>query len=80
MYKALTIAGMDTCGSAGIQADLKTFQEFGVYGMHALTAIITQNPRNDWSIDLGFLALSRCTWTDMYLSTQDAPSCNWLCC
>ncbi|MFS8639942.1 MAG: bifunctional hydroxymethylpyrimidine kinase/phosphomethylpyrimidine kinase, partial [Symbiobacteriaceae bacterium] len=36
MRKALTIAGSDTSGGAGIQADLKTFQELGVYGMTAL--------------------------------------------
>ena len=33
MKKALTIAGSDTSGGAGLQADIKTFQELGVYGM-----------------------------------------------
>lgn len=32
MYKAMTIAGSDTSGGAGMEADLKTFQEMGVYG------------------------------------------------
>jgi len=48
MYKVLTIAGSDTSGGAGIQADLKTFQERDVYGMTALTTIVAQDPHNNW--------------------------------
>lgn len=49
MKKTLTLAGSDSSGGAGIQADLKTFQEHGVYGMTALTSIVTMDPDNSWS-------------------------------
>ncbi|MBU3129412.1 bifunctional hydroxymethylpyrimidine kinase/phosphomethylpyrimidine kinase [Clostridium tagluense] len=43
MKKVLTIAGSDSCGGAGVQADLKSFSANGVYGMSVITAITAQN-------------------------------------
>ncbi|MFC7062481.1 bifunctional hydroxymethylpyrimidine kinase/phosphomethylpyrimidine kinase [Halobacillus seohaensis] len=48
--RALTIAGSAAQGSAGIQADLKTFQELDVYGMSAITAIVANNSTTDQGI------------------------------
>ncbi len=52
IHKAMTIAGSDVSGGAGMEADLKTFEEMGVYGMTALTVIVAQNPENSWAHDI----------------------------
>ena len=54
MKTALTIAGSDSSGGAGIQADLKTMLANGVYGMSAITALTAQNT-------MGVIAISEVT-------------------
>ncbi|PFN29328.1 bifunctional hydroxymethylpyrimidine kinase/phosphomethylpyrimidine kinase [Bacillus cereus] len=46
--KVLTIAGSDSSGGAGLQADLKTFEEYGTFGLSAITTIVTMDPNHNW--------------------------------
>lgn len=50
MYTALTIAGSDSSGGAGIQADIKTMSAHGVYAMSAITALTAQNTTGVYNI------------------------------
>jgi hydroxymethylpyrimidine/phosphomethylpyrimidine kinase len=50
MKKVLTIAGSDSCGGAGIQADLKAFSANGVYGMSVITAVTAQNTQGVFAV------------------------------
>ena len=44
----LAIAGSEATGGAGAQADLKTFQALGTFGIAALTCIVSFDPKNNW--------------------------------
>ena len=70
MYTALTIAGSDSSGGAGIQADIKTMTANGVYAMSAITALTAQNTTGVISIMEAtpqFLAEELdCIFTDIY--------------
>ena len=50
MNTALTIAGSDSSGGAGIQADLKAFAAHGVYGMSAITSVTSQNTQGVFGV------------------------------
>jgi hydroxymethylpyrimidine/phosphomethylpyrimidine kinase len=52
MKIALTIAGSDSGGGAGIQADLKTFQQFGVFGTSVIVALTAQNTREVRAVEI----------------------------
>lgn len=66
LKKTVTVAGSDTSGGAGIQADLKTFQERDVYGMTVLTTVVTMDPANGWSHNVYAMPLD---WVGMQFET-----------
>lgn len=70
MKTALTIAGSDSSGGAGVQADIKTMTAHGVYGMSAVTALTAQNTTGVYGImevTPEFLAQELdCIFTDIY--------------
>ena len=45
---AYVIAGSEATGGAGLQVDLKTFQQLGVYGVGTTTCIVSFDPKNNW--------------------------------
>ena len=76
---ALTIAGSEATGGAGAQADLKTFQELGVFGIANLTCIVSFDPQDNWNhrfvpIDQQVIADQLEATTAAYGSASGAPS------
>ena len=76
---ALTIAGSEATGGAGAQADLKTFQELGVFGIANLTCIVSFDPQDNWNhrfvpIDPQVIADQLEATTAAYGAGSGAPS------
>ena len=78
MRTALTIAGSDCSGGAGIQADIKTMTAYGVYAMSAITALTAQNTTgvtDIMEVTPEFLGEQLdCIFTDIY---PDAIKITW---
>lgn len=76
---ALTIAGSEATGGAGAQADLKTFQELGVFGIVNLTCIVSFDPKDNWNhrfvpVDQQVIADQLEATTAAYGSASGAPT------
>ena len=76
---ALTIAGSEATGGAGAQADLKTFQELGVFGIVNLTCIVSFDPKDNWNhrfvpVDQQVIAEQLEATTAAYGAGSGAPS------
>lgn len=76
---ALTIAGSEATGGAGAQADLKTFQELGVFGIVNLTCIVSFDPKDNWNhrfvpVDQQVIADQLEATTAAYGPASGAPS------
>src|SRR6476661_3711182 len=75
----LTIAGSEATGGAGAQADLKTFQELGVFGIANLTCIVSFDPSDSWNhrfvpVDQEVIAHQLEATTAAYGAASGAPS------
>ena len=75
----LTIAGSESTGGAGAQADLRTFQELGVFGIANLTCIVSFDPNDSWNhrfmpVDQQVIADQLEATTAAYGAVSGAPS------
>lgn len=59
---ALTVAGSDSSGGAGVQADIKTFSALGVYAASVVTAVTAQNTRGVYAVEAVSPSLLRAQW------------------
>ena len=83
MKKVLTIAGSDSTGGAGIEADLKTFQEYGVFGFASIASIVTMDPSMGWTHEVTAMdtslvekqLISAFTWEPMDRTYFAAKEC-----
>ena len=74
MKTALTIAGSDSSGGAGIQADIKTMTANGVYAMSAVTALTAQNTTGVYGILESTPEFLPVSWTAFLPTSSPMPS------